>query len=624
MSVSGNVSVPSAIGSQILLSVSGTNTLAYARAFAGVLNNANNAGTLTIQDLDAPLPPPGALDGNTLEYTISNSGVSATIPGGGAYLFDTAAGATTVTGSGGGDTVLSAPQGGLGGMSYIDVGGTNSILFVNGDNVYEGTARSDGSDTVISGAGHDTVVTGSNSVTVYAGTGQATITLNDTAPGGGGSAAPPIDVVMIDDGTDTVVANGASDLVVSSASGQVIDGGTSAVDVDRIVLAQGLAGKAADDTIVANAAAMGIFDYAGGNTIVGGTGTLFLVAGAAQLGTSLTDTVIGGSGASIIYGAAGSAITYSSPASGQVSAFVAGDGAESFDAAGAQGETVVFGSATGNDAVTLGGGVSLFVGAAGTGTLDTINAGTGTAYIVGAAGDDITLVAPVQSAGNVFVAGGGAETLDARGDAGVLVVYGTSTGTLTVQAGSGALTYFAAAAANGASATIAAGTGLATVFGAAGNAITLGGPSGTVAFQAGDGNETLNAASYAGYLGAYGENPADSVAGQGINLSVVGGSGINAFYTGAGQESFVAGAGGNSFDLVKTVDGLGGTITIYDYSAARGDFVSFTGYTQTEERYAIRSETMTTNGQVGTMITLSDNTKVLFVDVAVNDIVFKV
>ncbi len=551
---SGNVSIPGASGG-VLLTVTGTSTLNNAVAFAGVLTNAQNAGTLQMDDLDHP-PVASPEAGHTLEYTVSDAGVSTAIPTGGAYLFDYAGGATTVAGSGGDDVVLAALAGsGSGGLTYVDRGGDNAVTFVSGDNLYNGAGAGSpsDSDTVTAGEGRDTIDTGAGEATVFSGVGGALITLNDTTPG------TLNDEVLLSDGVNTVNAAGAGDLVFVTGRGQTLDEGLSQADQDRIVISPTLAGATGGDSVNGGNAQTQIFDAAGGNTLdvqsgllaefdeaggnalIGGPGVLLLVSSPTAAGGAATDTITAGTGINDIFGATASSASY--------------------DVISAPGTTVSF--------------------------LDE----------------------------------GGSETVDAAAGMGVLDVFGNTSADLVVQGGAGAVNFIGGGAADATlAATISPGSGLTHVFGAGGESISLQGQGGTAIFAAGLGNETLDGSGYTGNMDVFASNPADNVAGPAVSDSLVGGSGTNFFLTGAGDETIVGGTGVNLIQLSKTLDGIGGTITVFNYSAA--DLITFNGFTTAEENEAIRSAAPTDNGLVGTQITLSDSTSVLFVDVNVNELKF--
>ena len=554
MAVSGSVSIPGASGA-VLLTITGESTLNNAQAFASVLNNAQNAGTLQMDDLDhPPVAPPEA--GKTLEYTVSEAGDSAAIPTGGAYLFDDAGKATTVIGSGAGDTVLAALAASAGtGITYVDRGGDNSVTFVNGNNTYDGAGALSQvySDTITAGEGRDTINTGAGEATVFSGAGGALITLNDTAPG------TINDSVLLSDGFNTVNAQGVDDLMFVTGRSQTLNEGSSSADQDTIVISPTLTGATGDNIVNGGSAQTQIFDAAGGNALNVQSGTL---------------AVFDESGGNSVFGGAGTLYLISSP-------------------------TAAGGAAA--DTLAAGVGVNDIVGpTASAAAYDLISApGTTVAYI-----DD-----------------GGAATVNALSGQGVLDVFGNDSADLSVHGGAGTVNFIGVGAAGSTlSATISPGSGLTNMYGTSGETLSLQGQAGTAGFAAGLGNETLDGSHFSGNMDVFASNPADNVAGIAVNESLVGGSGTNFFLTGAGEETIVGGSGMNIFQLSKTLDGVGGTITVFNYSAS--DVISFNGFTATEENEAIRSAAPTDNGLVGTQIALSDSTSVLFVDVNVNALKF--
>ena len=78
-----------------------------------------------------------------------------------------------------------------------------------------------------------------------------------------------------------------------------------------------------------------------------------------------------------------------------------------------------------------------------------------------------------------------------------------------------------------------------------------------------------------------------------------------------GIERREAGAAGK--DTYEFMQGMGGTSTIVDFSAAEGDRVRLVGYGRNEVQAALQSAQTTATG---TTITLSDSTKITFTDVS--------
>jgi Ca2+-binding RTX toxin-like protein len=243
--------------------------------------------------------------------------------------------------------------------------------------------------------------------------------------------------------------------------------------------------------------------------------------------------------------------------------------------------------------------------------------------IFGGAGNDLVFTQGYASGGITYVAGADGETIQASGIASPMTVFGGNGGNLDIQAGFGGLVFVGGTSfAEVPSATIAAGPGNTILNGNDGDVLTLtSGGNSNATFLAGQGNETLDGSQFSGFLNVEAYNPADPINGGNVNESIIGGSGVNAFHSGAGYETFVAGTGTNTFQIDKTTDGLGGTITIYNYSSA--DVISFEGYSTAQEQAAIKSASPATDGVVGTQIMLSDQTTVLFVDAAASGLTFK-
>jgi Ca2+-binding RTX toxin-like protein len=513
-----------------------------------------------------------------------------------------------------------------GGMTYIDQGGNSNVTFVSGNNTY--FAISEGlvtpQDTITAGTGQDTIVTGNGLATVFSGVGQANITLNDTelAPGGSGFG----DIVLLSDGHNTVQAYGISDLIVATAPGQVINGGGSPGFNDQVILSSSLPGAAGDDLLRADGAQFTVIDTAGGNTIAGGSGLLSLVMGTAPAATTLRDTVLPQSGPVDIFGSVGTDISLFSNDTGQFDIFAAGSGDETLAAAGSAENVAVFSDADGGMFFTAGAGLGDFVEGAnttGSAVTNTVSAGAGSLVIFGGAGNDLVFTQGYASGGITYVAGADGETIQASGIASPMTVFGGNGGNLDIQAGFGGLVFVGGTSfAEVPSATIAAGPGNTILNGNDGDVLTLtSGGNSNATFLAGQGNETLDGSQFSGFLNVEAYNPADPINGGNVNESIIGGSGVNAFHSGAGYETFVAGTGTNTFQIDKTTDGLGGTITIYNYSSA--DVISFEGYSTAQEQAAIKSASPATDGVVGTQIMLSDQTTVLFVDAAASGLTFK-
>jgi hypothetical protein len=400
------ISVQSGVGQSLVFTVTGTQTTAYAEAFSQFASTATTFTSLDNVAAQARANFGPALDTTTL-YTFDQIGGSALAVGG--YLLDEASGASTIYGSGVGDTVLFAGVNQSG--TYVDNGGSDQIIFVSGDNTYDGVNATDGStDTIVAGSGYDTINTGTNDAIVDSGTGKADITLNDT-----GSTGTYNDLVYLDDGQSTVYADGLYDGVVANAAGQTLIGGTvtGALNVYVLNTSELASTAAGNDLVVAGAATTAILDDTSSNTIFGGSGVLY-----AAVGTSVTSaSIVGGTGGNYIYGADGSTLTfYASTTDTAPNVLVGNAGSETLNGAASDGNLLFFagqapdavgsvGAATyneslvggsGNDSFVSGSGFETMVGGAGNNLFD-ISAQDST---VG--GASITIADFGASAGNEY------------------------------------------------------------------------------------------------------------------------------------------------------------------------------------------------------------------------------
>lgn len=405
MSVSGQVSVSSSIGTSLVFTVTGTQTLAYAQQFQNILLGAktvneavlNTGETATVNGSDSG-PQAGTYTLNLNEIT---AGFNPTIPGSGQYTlpggeagaitFVDQNGSSTVTGSGSGDYVLFTginPS-----NTYIDVGGGNTVIFTAGDNTYEGekTDNTTGTDYIIAGSGHDTINTGVGDTHVFSGTGQAQITLNDTQSQTTVTGTDTVfsgifnDLVILNDGVNTVNAAGASDDIVATAPKQVIESTSTIAGAAAIVtiLGSGPAG----DIILGGSATIAVFDSVGGNEFFGDSvGQAYYIAG-----PNTADTIVGGGGHSALYmfGSSGTDISlFASSASESISGFAAGLGNETLNGSGFAGPLELFANNTTdqvaaaaiNETLIGGSGINAFI--TGEGNESIVGGGAGNAFYI--------------------------------------------------------------------------------------------------------------------------------------------------------------------------------------------------------------------------------------------------
>lgn len=269
-------------------------------------------------------------------------------------------------------------------------------------------------------------------------------------------------------------------------------------------------------------------------------------------------------------------------------------------------------------------------GATGTETIYAAN-GTDT---VSAGRSSVTVFAPA-SGSLTFLGGTGTSTV--MGGAGSLLVSG-GTGTVTVYAGTGPATVYGGLAGGN---LLLASSGNTTLTGG-GNNDTLVGGSGSNVLVAGPGTETLFAN---GQSTVYGGPGATTVVDAGTQTTVIGGAGSLDYwggagaavvYGGSGAGSFAAGAGsmtltegtgtslvtvgkgdltvfdGAGFSLFAVNKGTaGGTATISGFKPGT-DQISLKGFDAGEAARALSAAKAVSGG---TMLTLSDGTRMTFVGI---------
>ena len=393
MSASGQVSITSSVGTSLVFTVTGTNTLGYAKTFERILLN---AGTVTEKLINHDGSITTGTENNDGNYALTLNEVETsgqfTLPTADphAITFIDEAGAATVNGSGVNDYVL--VTGDSTQATYSDQGGNNTVILANGNNTYEGHLQS-GHDVIVAGSGHNTIMTGTGSDTIYSGPGDATIFLNDTAAGAFSGSFN--DFVYLNDGENTVVASGAADAIVAMAPGQVIYGSDDTVGATIVTILPGGA-EGAGDTIYGGAASIAVFDSVGGNTFNTGAGQAYFVAGA-TMSDIFSDTVNASGGSVYMFGSEGDSVTFAGTVGdGKISGFVAGSGNETLNAAGfsgGNGALAMFASNVSdsvaaqnvNDSLVGGNGLNAFLTGEGNETLD---GGTSNLFYIEHTADD--------------------------------------------------------------------------------------------------------------------------------------------------------------------------------------------------------------------------------------------
>ncbi len=375
-------------------------------AFANTLNPLNTMGDLRINVLtSSSTPGPGSVTPTGTQMAVLNDilnrGAYAlttgheytfvdTTPSAGMPSPSNTAGDVTVTGSAaGGDTVVAASS-----TTYLAVGSDNNVSFVSGDDVYQGSSVPAATgDTVTAGSGADTINTNTGDTTVFGG-GNAMVLLNDSVATMNGYS----DVAFLGDGSNTVLANGADDLVfaanaLASDSQLIVGTGADSTSTLNVVIANtgNTSSAPSHDTVVAGSETTNIYDSVGGATIFAGSGNLNFI-GLSPLTTtapgginSVSDTIVSSTGTTSIYATAGDSITFSSDSSASAILVSAGVGNETLNGANAIGgmdffasqdssssaavkDTIVGGN--GNNYFQTGAGNEVYVGGTGTNIFD--------------------------------------------------------------------------------------------------------------------------------------------------------------------------------------------------------------------------------------------------------------
>ena len=139
--------------------------------------------------------------------------------------------------------------------------------------------------------------------------------------------------------------------------------------------------------------------------------------------------------------------------------------------------------------------------------------------------------------------------------------------------------------------------------------LTYTGADSTVLYQAGAGNETLDASGATGGMSILGGRDQ-----AGVN-SLVGGAGNDTFYAGSGADTMVAGGGSDKFVFYKSII-AGASVAPHDYVSgfnAATDMVYLAGYGSAAAATAIANAHSAGNA---TTLTLSDNTKITFAGIS--------
>jgi hypothetical protein len=291
------------------------------------LSNASSALVNYSQDFADAVEKPGDIsflpvesaEEGGLNIFSSGDSISTTLTQGSQYTYIAAASPSFLFLANSNETVAAGALATV--VEQGNVGGER-VIFIDGNNTFDGSSTGVGGDTIIGGTGYDTINTGVGATTVYGGY-NTSITLNDSASGAG-------DVVALTEAGDTVYAIGAADTIYAAA--------TSTVD--------------------------------------GGSNFFTLVTQS----TALSLTVNAGTGAGVVVISAGNDVTYNSDGGGGLGVIVGGAGNETLQGAGATSGFVFFADPLASDAGTINvtGGVGFDYFQTGAGT-ENYTAGSGTA-----------------------------------------------------------------------------------------------------------------------------------------------------------------------------------------------------------------------------------------------------
>lgn len=530
---------------------------------------ADGAGTVYAQILstDATVTGgPGTLD-------VSTGGSDAVVFGGSGPLI--------VTDSGTGDSV------GAFGASPVTINahGTDGLFFGGAGSItasLSGTAPQ-GHNSLRGGTGNIAATLAGGANDVFGGTGALAVDETGTNELVAAYSASTANVTLAGSASNDSVVGGSNALAVtSSGTGGVIMGGTGSLSVYDTGMSDSIGAFSAT---VANVSLLGGGGSLGtGELAFGGSGTLNVTVGGQY------ESVFGGSGAVNVFIAN---IGVASNAE-----IVAGTGSLTVNDQG-QGDSIGSFGASPTD-VTLGGSDDLLFASSGTtnvsvsGANDTIVASTG------------ALVVTASSAAVLF---GNTGPLTFVGGSGTSSIVGASGGSSAITVGSGGGVVW-----TGGNDTTSifggAGAGQATLLGASGSSMFYNGTGGGLAFSAGDGNETLNAAT----------SSTNNVYGAGLGTSnddtIVGGVGMDTFIAGAGNDSFVGGDNSDAYVFFESVTSanLGGAHDyITNWTPQDGLFLSGYDTTQGETANSVINSGTIANGSL--TITLSDSTQITFNDV---------
>ena len=262
---------------------------------------------------------------------------------------------------------------------------------------------------------------------------------------------------------------------------------------------------------------------------------------------------------------------------------------------------------TGSNATVLGNTGLLSVNQASGGGLHLgLNVGVAAAVTLGGTGDD--QVFANQGFINVVASGTGSDTIGLGTGVAQISAGGSTNLTVNEVAGGGALTFIGGAG----SSTIFGAASAHTLFGGAGGVITYGAP--TSAGSDGLPGGRWQRDDQCRLLPSNDSLSGGTVAGSAV--SMVGGIGNDTFSAGAGTDTMVGAGGHNLFLFTKAVLTAAPTDVVDQFTS--NDQVLLAGYGAGEAAQALGTATSAFNN---TTLTLSDNTKITFLNTSLSQLI---
>ncbi len=331
-------------------------------------------------------------------------------------------------------------QGGNNNNTLIGGSGSDTLVGGNGDNLIAATTGNDlivggqGVNTLIGGSGNDSIYGGPGDDVIYGGSGVYYIAAGDgtdTIYGGAGHAPETTKGVL----TYPVIEGGdGHDLIINSSSATAQTNNYPGLPVRGFTVPSTLP-LAMTSYPAVDTSAVQIYGNGGTDTVYGGPGETFN-------NIAMGDTIVAGSGPSVIYGGGNDSIRggfgqdnlYGGPGSNTIEGGLGNDtiyGGNGFDVTGAgkgdgqssgsnlliggAGSNLIYGDSTGNNVLIGGPGRNTLYAGSGT---DYLDGGTGLSALYGGPGADTMVVAFNPAGGtdqDTIVGGTGNDTLVLQG-----------------------------------------------------------------------------------------------------------------------------------------------------------------------------------------------------------------